>query len=166
MTTENAGNDRPKKRKWDFEIAVYQDRFVIAYFALVIVYLLIGSLIFIFPIFTPSSSSTVSFRFSLMYIPLVYHLVVSLAVLGIAMRARWALKFYPKAVKSFMGVLVLCSIVSFTGKHGLGASILITMAILVLLSPCLAIVLYGLRYIKRGDVLDSFEKTTFEYRIY
>jgi hypothetical protein len=166
MTIGNAGNDPQKKGKWDFEIAVYQDRFMIAYFAIVLVYLLIGALIFIFPILTPSSSSTVSFRLSLMYIPLVYHLVVSLAVLGIAMRARWALKFYPKAVKSFLGVLAFCSIISFAGKHGLGGSIFITVAILVLLSPCLAIMLFGLRYIKRRDVLDSFEKTTVEYRVY
>lgn len=166
MTTGQAGSGPQKKGKWDFEIAVYQDRFVIAYFAIVGVYLLIGAMIFIFPIFTPSTSNEVSFRFSLMDIPLVYHLVVSLAVLGIAMRARWALKFYPKAVKSFIGVLAFCAIVSFAGKHGLGGSIFITVAILLLLSPCLAIMLYGLRYIKRRDVLDSFEKTTVEYRIY
>ncbi len=139
---------------------------MIAYFAVVFVYLLIGALIFIFPIFTPSTSSEVSFRFHLLHIPLVYHLVVSLAVLGIAMRARWALKFYPKAVKSFMGVLVFCSIVSFTGKHGLGGSIFITIAILLLLSPCLGLMVFGLRYIKRKDVLDSFDKTTVEYRVY
>jgi hypothetical protein len=102
----------------------------------------------------------------LLYVPLFYHLVVSLAVLGIAMRARWALKFYPKAVKSFMGVLVFCSVVSFAGEHGLGGSIFITIAILLLLSPCLAVMLFGLKYIKRKDVLDLFEKTTVEYRVY
>jgi hypothetical protein len=156
-----------RKDKYFFEITVYNDKFVIAYLVILLIYLLIGFAVYIFPYINPDTQGDIVFRFSLMFIPVLYLAVVTVAVIGIAMRAQWAPKFYAKTAKTFLVLLVLCSFFRYI-SHGLFETIGVTILLLIIFSPLIIVMLYGFRYLKRADVRESFEKaaSNAEYRVY
>lgn len=156
-------NEPDNKEKSSFQITVYEDRFVILYFLTLLLYLLIGFTIYVLPRLSPNAVATP--RISLLIVPVLCLVVVTVAVIGIAMRASWAPRFYRKTSKTFIVILILASIVTFI-RHGLMVSIFITIFVLVLFAPLIFVLVYGNRYLRRKDVRDSFENASHEYRVY
>ncbi len=134
---------------------VYQDRFVIVYFLVLALYLLLGFLIFFLPIADPGGGHRNLPRIGLLIVPASWLVVVTGAVMSIALRASWALKFYPRAARYFFVILIITSLITFL-RLGFGISIFITVALLIFCLPLLLVMRSGVRYLKRSDVRESF----------
>jgi glucan phosphoethanolaminetransferase (alkaline phosphatase superfamily) len=147
-----AQTDASKKGSTQF--TVYQDKFVILYGLVAAGYLFLGFLVFILPLFDPSSKHDL--KLSFMIVPLLYSGLITLAVCGIAIRAVWAPRFFIRTSRLFLPVLALSSLIAFL-RFGLAGSLAVTAALLLLFLPYMLILSYGRRYLKREDVQASFE---------
>jgi hypothetical protein len=133
---------------------VYQDKFVILYFAVLGLYLFLGFLVFILPLFDPGRNYDL--KLSFMIVPFLYSVLITFAVGGIAVRAFWAPKLYVRLSRLFLPVLALSALVSFL-RLGFSITIALTVCLILLLLPYTLVLSYGRRYLKREDVRASFE---------
>lgn len=141
------------QKKGSLEFTVYQDRFVILYGVVTAVYLILGFMIFIAPLFDPNRGHDL--KISFLIVPFLHSGLITLGVGGIAIRAAWAPKFYARLSRFFLPVLALSSLIAFL-RFTLVGSIALTAALLILFIPYLLVLAYGRRYLKREDVGKSF----------
>lgn len=132
---------------------VYEDRFVILYFVILVFYLILGFLIFVQPLFDPGKGHDL--KLSFMIVPILYSCLITLAVCGIAVRATGAPGLYVRLSRLFLPVLALSSLITFL-RLGLSVSLALTVCLVLLLLPYILVLSYGRRYLKREDVRTSF----------
>jgi hypothetical protein len=132
---------------------IYQDKFGILYFVVLGLYLFLGFMIFILPLFDPGRNYDL--KLSFMIVPFLHSGLITFAVCGIAVRAAWAPGLYGRLSRLFIPVLALSSLVEFT-RFGLALSLAVMAALIVLLLPYTLVLSYGRRYLKRDDVRASF----------
>jgi hypothetical protein len=133
---------------------IYQDKFVILYCVVLGLYLFLGFLVFLLPLFDPGRNYDL--KLSFMIVPFLYSGLITFAVGGVAIRAAWAPKLYVRTSRLFLPVLILSSLVSFF-RFGFSVSIAITVALVLILLPYILVLAYDRRYLKRDDVRASFE---------
>lgn len=144
------------RRNFDLEIDLVIDRFFVIYALGLGTYLFIAALIFL-PVLNPAAGFAPMLRITPLTFAICYHAVVPLAVLGVAMRIKRAPVYYRRAVKSFLTVLAITSVWTFGALNGFAAGVFITIALGLVLLPYIIILLYGFRYLKRPEVMDSFQ---------
>jgi len=135
------------------QFTIYQDIFVILYCVVLGLYLFLGFLVFILPLFDPGKNHDL--KLSFMIVPFFYSGLITLAVGGVAVRAAWAPKLYVRLSRPFIPVLALSALISFL-RLGFSISLALTACLLLLLLPYFLVLSYGRRYLKREDVRDSF----------
>jgi len=132
---------------------IYQDKFVILYSVVLGLYLFLGFLVFILPLFDPGKNYDL--KLSFMVVPFLYSGLITLAVGGVAVRADWAPRLYIRLSRLFLPVLALSALISFL-RLGLSITLALTACLLLILLPYFLVLSYGRRYLKREDVRASF----------
>jgi hypothetical protein len=140
--------------KGTFTFTVYQDRFVILYLIVTAIYLLLGFLLFVAPLFDPNQNHDLKITF--LIVPFLHSCLITLAVLGIAVRAAWAPRLYSLISRFFLPVLALSSLIAFM-RFTLAGSIALTAVMLLLFLPYFLVMGYGRKYLRRDDVRKSFQ---------